>query len=69
MNKKQIAIFIKQRRKQLSITQEEVSLLSGISTRKLSDIETANSSTTIDILNKVCDTLGCEINIQIKGIK
>lgn len=68
MNKKQIGIFIKQRRKQLSITQEELSLLSKISTRKLSDIETAKSSTTIDILNKVCDTLGCEFIIKIKGV-
>ena len=68
MDKHQIAKFIKQRRKQLSITQQEVAVLSGISTRKLSDIETAKSSCTIDILNKVCDTLGCELKIVIKGI-
>jgi len=68
MNKKDIANFIKQRRKQLEITQENLALLSGISTRKLSDIETAKADTTIDTLNKVCNTLGVEIVLKIKGV-
>ncbi len=67
MDKKQIGTFLKQRRKQLGITQVEIATLSGISTRKLSDIETSKSSSTIDTLNKVCDILGCELNIKIKG--
>ena len=69
MDKKDIANFIKQRRKQLEITQEDLALLSGISTRKLSDIETAKADTTIDTLNKVCNTLGVEIVLKIKGVK
>ncbi|MFA7083116.1 MAG: helix-turn-helix domain-containing protein [Arcobacteraceae bacterium] len=67
MDNKQIATFIKKRRKQLSLTQIELATLSNISTRKLSDIETANGATTIDILNKVCDILGVEIDLNIKS--
>ena len=68
MDKKQIATFIKKRRKQLQITQQELATLSDISTRTLSDIETASSTTTIDTLSKVCETLGLEIILKIKGI-
>jgi len=68
MDKKQIATFIKKRRKQLQITQQELAILSDVSTRTLSDIETANSTTTIDTLGKVCETLGLEIILKIKGV-
>ena len=68
MDKKQIASLIKQRRKQLQITQQDLANLSSISTRKISDIETSNGATTIDTLNKVCDILGLEIVVKIKGI-
>jgi transcriptional regulator with XRE-family HTH domain len=68
MDNKQIAHYIKKRRKQLNITQQELASISGVSTRKLSDIETASSGTTIDILNKICEVLGIEITMSIKGI-
>jgi len=68
MDKKQIATFIKKRRKQLEITQQELAQMSNVSTRKLSDIETANGATTIDTLNKVCDILGLEVVLKIKGV-
>jgi transcriptional regulator with XRE-family HTH domain len=68
MNNKQIALYIKKRRKQLNITQQELSLISGVSTRKLSNIETASGGTTIDILNKICEVLGLEISLSIKGL-
>ena len=68
MDKKKIATFIKKRRKQLELTQQELAVMSNISTRKLSDIETANGATTIDTLNKVCDILGLEVVLKIKGV-
>ena len=68
MDKKQIATYIKKRRKQLDITQQDLALLSGVSTRKLSDIETSNGATTVDTLNKVCDILGVEVVLKIKGV-
>lgn len=68
MDKKQIADFVKKRRKQLKVTQQELALLSNVSTRTLSDIETANNTTTIDTLSKICEILGLEISLKIKGI-
>lgn len=68
MDKKQIATLIKKRRKQLELNQQDLALLSGVSTRKISDIETANATTTIDILNKICDILGLELVLKIKGV-
>nr|MCH9740509.1 helix-turn-helix domain-containing protein [Campylobacterota bacterium] len=41
MNRKEIGQSIKDRRKQLNITQVELALLSDLSVRQLSDIETA----------------------------
>jgi len=69
MDKKQIAILIKTRRKQLEINQQDLAQLSGVSTRKISDIETANATTSIDTLNKVCDILGLELVVKIKGVE
>jgi len=69
MNKYQIAAFIKKRRKQLNITQQELAALSNVSIRKISDIETAKTTTTIDTLNKICDVLGLELLLKIKGIE
>jgi len=68
MKRETIAKLITQRRKQLKITQIDLALLSEISTRQLSDIETAKVSTTIDTLSKICETLGLSIELKIKGI-
>ena len=68
MQREEIAKLITHRRKQLNITQVELALLSQLSTRQLSDIETAKVSTTIDTLSKLCETLGLSIELKIKGI-
>ena len=68
MKREVLAQIIKQRRKQLKITQVDLALLSEISTRQLSDIETAQVSTTIDTLSKICETLGLSIELKIKGV-
>jgi len=69
MDKKQIATSIKRRRKQLEITQQDLADMSGVSTRKISDIETSKGATTIDTINKICDILGLEVLLKIKGIE
>ena len=69
MNREEVAKLITQRRKQLKITQLELALLSELSTRQLSDIETAKVSTTIDTLSKICETLGLSIELKVKGIE
>lgn len=69
MTKEVLAQLIKSRRKQLKITQIDLAQLSGISTRQLSDIETAQVSTTIETLSKICETLGLTIEVKIKGVE
>ena len=69
MNREEIAKLITKRRKQLNITQVELALLSELSTRQLSDIETAKVSTTIDTLSKICETLGLSIELKVKGVE
>jgi transcriptional regulator with XRE-family HTH domain len=69
MTREILAKIIKERRKQLNITQVELAELSEISTRHLSDIETAQVSTTMDILSKICETLGLSIEVKIKGLE
>jgi len=69
MTKETLAQIIKERRKQLKITQVDLALLSEISTRQLSDIETAQVNTTLDTINKICETLGLTIELKIKGIE
>jgi len=69
MTREILAQLIKKRRKQLKITQVELALLSDISTRQLSDIETAQVTTTIDTLSKICETLGLSIEVKVKGVE
>ena len=64
MTKETLAQIIKERRKQLKITQVDLALLSEVSTRQLSDIETAKVNTTLDTLNKICETLGFTIELK-----
>ena len=69
MTRESLAQIIIRRRKQLKITQVDLALLSDISTRQLSDIETAKAGTTIETLSKICETMGLEIKLDIKGVE
>jgi len=69
MTRESLAQIIIRRRKQLKITQIDLALLSDISTRHLSDIETARVSATIETLSKICETMGLEIKLDIKGVE
>jgi len=45
-----------------------LALISEISTKQLSNIEQGKVSPTIDMLSKICETLGFSIELKIKGI-
>ena len=68
MNRQQLGKIIQQRRKELKITQIDLALISEISTKQLSNIEQGKVSTTIDMLSKICETLGLSIELKIKGV-
>ena len=66
MNNEELAKGIRNRRKSMKIDQKTLARLSGISVHALSNIEAAKASPTLQTLNKVLDTLGMELAIQIK---
>jgi len=68
VNKSEIALLIKKRRKELLISQQELAELAEVSIRKISDIETASGETTVGTLQKLLEVLGMQMTIGIKGI-
>ena len=68
MNRQELGKIIQSRRKELKITQIYLALIAEISTKQLSNIEQGKVSTTIDMLSKLCETLGLSIELKIKGI-
>ena len=66
MNIKEIGIEIKRRRKYLSITQEDLAEITGISRRSLQYIEKGAMNPSIEQLEKILEALGLEIIIRTK---
>lgn len=57
---------IKERRKVLDVTQETLSEISGVGLRTLKQFESGKGNPTLETLQKLCDALGLEIQLQIK---
>lgn len=66
MNIKEIGFEIKRRRKYLSITQEDLAEITGISRRSLQYIEKGEMNPSIEQLEKILEALGLEIIIRTK---
>ncbi|HCR77375.1 MULTISPECIES: helix-turn-helix domain-containing protein [Chryseobacterium] len=57
---------IKDRRKVLDVTQETLAEISGVGLRTLKQFESGKGNPTLETLQKLCDALGLEIQLQIK---
>jgi transcriptional regulator with XRE-family HTH domain len=66
MNIKEIGLEIKKRRKYLSITQEDLAEITGISRRSLQYIESGKMNPSVEQLEKILKALGLEIIIRTK---
>lgn len=66
MHLEDLSKILKERRKALTITQEDLAELAGISLRTLKAIETGKTNPTFDSVNKITEVLGLQINIEIK---
>ncbi|MFM9826112.1 helix-turn-helix domain-containing protein [Flavobacterium sp.] len=64
----QIAEAIRTRRKELDITQSHLSELSDISVNTIYKLERAQSNPSIEIIQKLMDVLGLELNIEVKKV-
>ena len=60
--------IIKERRKELSITQRELAALAGIGINTLTKIERGEANPSLNIILRVLDTLGLEMNMKIKSM-
>ena len=59
---------IKERRKTLRVTQDQLADLAGISVNTLYKIEREQANPTLDTLTKIADTLGMEVCLRVKKI-
>ncbi len=61
-----IANRIKQRRKVLNITQEQLAEIAEVGLRTLKNIESGKGNPTILLLNKLAAVLGMELKLEVK---
>lgn len=61
-----IGAQIKQRRKLLKVTQRQLADLSGVGINTLTKIERDQANPTLDILQRILDTLGLELSVSLK---
>ena len=66
MDKKEFGKIIKQRRDILNITQKNLADVSGVTLRKLSDLENGVANPTLHTLVKLMDALGLFLEIKVK---
>ena len=59
---------IKARRKALRVTQQQVSLLSGIGINTLTKIERGEGNPTLAVITRVLDTLGLMLETRVKTV-
>jgi len=61
--------IIKERRRSLSITQRELATLSGVSINTLTKIERGEANPSLKVVMNILDTLGLQMDINIKSNK
>lgn len=65
---KQIGEAIRNRRKELSITQPHLAELANVSTNTLYKLERGQANPSLDVLNKLADVLGMELILEVKNL-
>lgn len=60
--------IIKNRRKILGISQNDLSEISGIGLRTLKQLERGKGNPTLEVLNKLAEVLGLELLLIIRNI-
>ena len=66
MNTQQLGELIRKRRDSLRIDQRTLAAVSGIAVHTLSNIEAGKGSPTVATLNRVLESLGLEIRVEVK---
>jgi len=66
MSIKQLGETIKNRRKELSITQPHLAELAKLSTNTLYKLERGQGNPSFEVLHKLAEVLGMEITLEVK---
>ncbi len=61
--------IIKNRRKELRITQPHLAELANVSTNTLYKLERGQSNPSLEVLNKLAEILGMELILEVKNIE
>ncbi len=63
---RQLGEIIRNRRKELSITQPHLAELAKVSTNTLYKLERGQGNPSLDVLNKLSEVLGMELTLEVK---
>jgi len=66
--KEQIAITVRDRRRELGLEQVDVCEMAGIGSTTLSRLEQAKANITIDSLTRILDVLGLSLSITVREL-
>jgi len=61
-----LGAIIRNRRKELSITQPHLAELAKVSTNTLYKLERGQANPSLDVLNKLAEVLGMELTLEVK---
>jgi transcriptional regulator with XRE-family HTH domain len=67
MNIREFGKIINKRRKILNINQQDLSEISEVALHTVSNIESGKGNPTFLVMNKLCEVLGLELQIDVKG--
>ena len=65
---KQLGEDIKNRRKELNITQPHLAELAKVSTNTLYKLERGQGNPSLDVLTKLAEVLGMELTLEVKNL-
>ncbi|ELR72886.1 putative DNA-binding protein [Fulvivirga imtechensis AK7] len=63
---KQIGVIIRNRRKELNITQPHLAELANVSTNTIYKLERGQGNPSLEVLEKIAEVLGMEITLEVK---
>ena len=66
MSENSIGMAVRNRRKELGITQPHLAELAQVSTNTLYKLERGQGNPTLEILNKLAEVLGMELKLVVK---
>jgi transcriptional regulator with XRE-family HTH domain len=68
MHRKTIVETLKMRRIKLQVTQETLSLLTGLGLRTIKQMESGKGNPTLETIQKIAEVLGLELRLDIKNL-